>query len=173
MEETNMKRMILLALIVAGGVGPDASWSSLPASAQEYRAGGLLISRPWAKPSLAGVNTGAVFVTIRNEAQEPDRLIAAKGDLAAKIELHTHVQENGVVRMRRLEGGIDLPAGKTVELKPGGLHIMLIDLKTPLQEGARPALTLVFEKAGELPIEVMVTKEPAAHGQGSPASKMP
>ena len=97
-------------------------------------------------------------MTIHNTGAEADRLIRAESPVSERVELHTHLQENGVMRMREVEA-IDLPAGAATELKPGGLHVMFMGLKEPLVAGQTIPLTLHFETAGTLaltlPVEAM------------------
>ena len=103
-------------------------------------------------------------MTIMNHGAA-DRLISAAAPISAKTELHTHINDNGVMRMRKIPA-IDLPAGETVTLKPGGLHVMFMGLKAPLQEGGSFPLTLTFEKAGTVTVQVSVKKAGAmSHGK--------
>ncbi len=125
--------------------------------------GSLTIHHPWARavPS-AAVRNSAAFFTIENKGA-PDRLLAVSGTVADKIEIHTMVREAGVMRMREVKA-LDVPTNGKVELKPGGLHIMLIGLKAPLKEGDRFPLTLRFEKAGEVKLDVLAEKGHHHHG---------
>lgn len=104
---------------------------------------------------MSGANSAA-YMIIRNTGSEPDKLIAASSDVAKTIELHTVIEEGGVMRMRPVEGGIDIPANGQVELKPGGFHVMLIGLTRDLNAGDSVQLTLTFEKAGQIPVTVQV-----------------
>ncbi len=136
-----------------------------PARAHEYRAGELLIDHPWARPTAPAQKVGAGYLTIRNQGGEADRLVAARTPLVPMVELHTHeIDAQGVARMRQIEA-IDVPAGTTVELMPGGLHLMLMGLAEPLREGTRFPVTLTFERAGEVEVEMQV-EPPAAGGHG-------
>jgi copper(I)-binding protein len=109
---------------------------------------------------------GAGFLTIKNATGQDDRLIGAQADIAKTVELHTHVKDGEVMRMRRVDA-IPVPAGGVAELKPGGDHVMFINLTRPLAEGQKVAVTLVFEKAGKKQIEVPVVPiggaAPAGH----------
>jgi copper(I)-binding protein len=98
----------------------------------------------------------AAYMTIENPGPADDRLVAARSDVAARVELHTHVLEDGIAKMRALAEGVATPAGASVAFAPGGLHVMLMGLSQPLTPGARFPLTLVFERAGELTVEVEV-----------------
>jgi copper(I)-binding protein len=103
-------------------------------------------------------------MTLRNRGAAPDRLIAAASPVARVVELHTHIREGEVMRMRPVPD-IPVPAGQTVELRPGGLHVMLIGLTAPLVEGARVPLTLRFERAGEVAVDLAV-EAAGARGAG-------
>jgi copper(I)-binding protein len=99
---------------------------------------------------MGGAN-GAAYMTIRNTSGEPDRLIKAQSDVAKTVELHTVIQENGVMQMRPVEA-IDVPANGEAVLKPGGFHVMLIDLTRDLKPGDKVDVTLQFERAGTLKV---------------------
>ncbi len=114
-----------------------------PLTVADARARILLPSRP-----------GAAWLTIRNAGGE-DRLVGAESPAAARVELHTHIHEGGVMMMRKVEG-VDIPAGGEAALEPGGDHLMLFGLKAGLKTGDRFPLTLLFEKAGAVTVEVRV-----------------
>ncbi|MYB39977.1 copper chaperone PCu(A)C [Candidatus Saccharibacteria bacterium] len=114
-----------------------------PLTVEDARARILLPSRP-----------GAAWLTIRNAGGE-DRLVGAESPAAERVELHTHIHEGGVTMMRKVEA-IDLPAGGETVLESGGDHLMLFGLKGGLKAGDRFPLTLLFEKAGALTVEVRV-----------------
>jgi hypothetical protein len=100
---------------------------------------------------MAGANSAA-YMVIRNTGSAPDKLIAARSDVAKTVEIHTVIEENGMMQMRPVEGGIEIPAGGEVELKPGGYHVMLIGLTRDMNAGETVQITLQFETAGEIPI---------------------
>lgn len=133
--------------------------------AHDFRAGDLVIDHPYATPSLPGTKNGAAyFRSIRNSGTAPDRLVSARTDAAARVELHTMRTDGDVMRMREVPA-IELPAGQEVQLRHGqGHHLMLIDLKQPLVVGDRFDLTLVFEKAGEKTVKVWV-QQPRSSGK--------
>ena len=112
------------------------------------------VEQPWARPTVEGQMAGGAFLKIQNVGGA-DRLLSASSSAAGMVQLHTMSMEGDVMKMREVEA-IDLPAGKTVELRPGGLHLMLMGLKSPLKEGSKVPLTLKFEKAGEVKVEVPV-----------------
>ncbi len=113
------------------------------------------VEQPWARASVG--KNGATFLTMVNKGNSDDRLVAAKADVSNRVELHTHIMEGNIMRMRQVEA-IPVPAGKTVMLKPGGLHVMMIGLNKKLEEGQSFPLTLVFEKAGEVTVTVPIMK---------------
>ena len=123
------------------------------AGAEDFKIGSLTIDQPWARASVT--ETGAAYMTITNNGTTPDELVSAAAPVAGKVELHTHIAEGDVMRMRPV-GEIDIGAGQSAMLKPGGLHIMLMGLKTPLKEGETFPLTLTFKKAGEVTVDVPV-----------------
>jgi copper(I)-binding protein len=142
-----------------------------PAAADGIANTGIAISQPWARATPGGAKVAAGYVTITNAGQAPDRLIGGSTTVSAALELHDTSLVDGVVRMRRIENGIALAPGATIRLEPGGMHIMLIDLKTPLTAGHRIEGTLTFEKAGTVQIvyEVAPIGAPAL-GSSSPSS---
>ena len=138
-----IRRLILAALAAAIAV---------PAIAHDYKLGALEISHPWTRATPATAQSGGGFLTITNKGTAPDRLIAARSTVSDKVEVHEMKMDGNVMRMRELEKGLEIPAGATVMLKPGGYHIMFMGLKAPLAKDAKVPVTLVFEKAGSLDI---------------------
>lgn len=104
---------------------------------------------------MGGANSAA-YMVIRNTGAAADRLVAARSDVAKTVEIHTVVEENGMMQMRPVEGGIEIPAGGEVTLKPGGYHVMLIGLTRDMKAGENMQLTLQFEKAGEVPVTAAI-----------------
>jgi copper(I)-binding protein len=130
-----------------------------PALAQPagaYRTGSLTVEAPWSRATPGGAQVGVGYMRIVNRGPEPDRLIGGTVAAAGGLELHETTTADGVARMRPLQGGLVIPPGGSVEMKPGGLHAMLVDLKRPLKEGETIVGTLVFEKAGTVAIEYRV-----------------
>lgn len=135
-----------------------------PARAHDYTLGDLAIGHPWARVSAA--TNGAAYMTITTRGGA-DRLVAVSAPIAARAELHTHVMDGNVMRMRQVPA-IAVQPGAPAALAPGGLHVMLFGLKEPLVEGLEFPLTLTFEKAGSITVEVGVQKGPAEGGHGMP-----
>jgi periplasmic copper chaperone A len=123
---------------------------AVPAQAQEVKAGDLVITQPWSRATPGGAKIAGGFLTIENKGAAPDRLVSGSGDVAGKVEIHEMAMNNGVMTMRPLDKGLVIEPGKTVKLAPGGYHLMLMDLKTPLKQGEKMPLTLEFEKAGKV-----------------------
>ena len=139
------------------------------AMAQEFKLGGITVIAPWARATPGGVKVAGAFLEIRAAADVEDNLIGARSPAAGTVELHNHVNDGGVMQMRKLDA-IPIKGAQSVVLKPGGLHIMLMDIKAPLKEGDKVRFTLVFEKAGELTIEVPIAKIGAAGPNASTGS---
>jgi copper(I)-binding protein len=130
------------------------------AHAHEFKLGAIKIGHPYARATVAG-QPGGAFLKLDNAGAD-DRLLSAQTELASRAELHTMAMEGDVMRMRQVDA-IALPSGKTVELKPGGMHLMLFGLKEPLKSGDKFPLTLRFEKAGEVTVTVNVEAAGADH----------
>lgn len=135
-----MKKVILAAALMMLAV---------PAFAADMEIAGPFMR---AAPMVGG--NGAAFLTIRNHGNA-DRLVAAEADISRSVELHTHIKDGDVFRMRKVDA-IAVPMHGTVDMKPGGDHVMFIGLKEPVKEGRKVTMTLVFEKAGKVAVEVPV-----------------
>jgi len=131
------------------------------AAARDYALGDIVIGRPWSRAAPAG-GTGAGFMTLRSSGPA-DRLLGASSPVARVAEMHTHIRDGDVMRMRPV-AEIPIAPGQTVTLAPGGLHIMLIGLTGPLAIGSRVPLTLRFERAGEVTVQLTVERAGAATG---------
>ena len=138
--------------------------AALPAAAHDYKLGTLEIATPWTRATAPTAKSGGGFMTITNKGSTADRLVAARSTVSAKVEIHEMKMDGSVMRMRELEKGLDIPAGATVALKPGGFHIMFMELKAPFAVNGKVPLTLVFEKAGSIDVEMSVE----AMGAGAP-----
>lgn len=142
-----MTPCIALALIAA---------LAAPASAQITRKSSITAVDPWSRATSPRANIGAGYVTIRNTSAQPDRLVSATSPRAAKVEIHTMSLNDGIMRMRPLPNGLEVPAGGEASLAPGGNHVMLIGLKSPLRAGERIPATLRFARAGDVRIAFQV-----------------
>ena len=148
--------MIALTLLAGALLAGAPSNATPPAGAQEARLGDLTVRAAWAAPSSLSRRTGSVYLTIVNGGARDDQLIAAHTDAAEEVELRSHRVGEVVSRARRVSA-VKLPATETVVLRPGGEHVALIDVKTPLKPGDRLSVLLMFEKSGLLTVSVPVT----------------
>lgn len=139
---------------------------AVPAFAQDARKGSITTADPWSRATAPRASVGAGYVTIRNSGTQPDRLVSATSPRAARVEIHTMSLDDGIMRMRQLPNGLEVPAGGEASLAPGGNHIMLIGLKAPLKEGERVPATLRFARAGAIKVHFKV----AAAGAPGPGA---
>jgi len=130
-------------------------------------AGDLKIEKPWTRATPPNAKVGGGYLTITNTGSGADRLVSASSAIAAKVEIHDMKVTDGVMKMRPLKDGLEIPAGETVTLKPGGLHVMFMKLAEPLKEGEMVKATLNFEKAGTVDVMFPIAKigaKSAGHG---------
>ncbi|SDU06263.1 hypothetical protein SAMN05216296_1558 [Pseudomonas pohangensis] len=132
------------------------------ATAHEFTVGSLRIDHPWSRALPPNAPAGAAYMVIHNEGTDADALVSASTPIADKAELHTHVMSGEVMKMQQVES-VAIPAGGEARFAPGGNHVMLFGLKKPLVAGESFPLTLVFEKAGAVDVEVKIEQDaPAA-----------
>ena len=143
----------LAATLVAGVLAVAVAG---PAAAQSYKAGSLVIEAPWSRATPGGAQVAGGYLTVTNTGSAPDRLVGASLSIASRGEVHEMSRDGAVMRMRPVEGGLEIKPGTKIELKPGGYHVMFMDLKQPLKQGDRISGTLQFEKAGAVPVEFAV-----------------
>ena len=156
-----MNRRLFLQLAAASSL--TAASILAIASAGRAQGEGIEVRDAFARATIGNATSGAVYLTIVNHASGPDRLVSASTPVAARTDLHMTVRDGDVVRMRRLET-IEIEAGGTVAFEPGGAHVMLSGLAAPLVEGESFELTLEFEAAGALRLEVPVGSIAAGAG---------
>lgn len=120
----------------------------------EFRVGQIKVENPYTRATVAGQKVAGGFMKIENKGAA-DQLISASSPIAAEMQLHTMSMEGNVMKMREVKA-IDVPANGSVDLKPGGLHLMFMDIKAPLKAGESVPVKLKFQKAGELEIKVPV-----------------
>ncbi len=133
---------------------------ALPAFAGDYHLGKLKISEPWSRATPGLGKNGAAYMTISIHGTDPDKLTKISTPVAKKAELHTHLMENNIMVMRRIDA-LEISPGSPSVMRPGGLHVMLMGLHAPLKKGGKFPLTLTFEKTGQLKSEATV------HGIGA------
>lgn len=141
-----LKRRLAASLLAIALFAAPASW------AQSYKLGSLEIEQPWTRATAPTAPTAGGFFKIVNKGTAADRLVSARSAASAMVEIHEMKMDGNVMRMRELEKGLEIPAGGTVVLQPGGYHVMFMQLKEPFKEGAKVPVTLVFEKAGSIDV---------------------
>jgi periplasmic copper chaperone A len=149
-----MKQLLTLTFMLALGAAP--------ALAQEFKAGDITIDKAWARATPKGAEVGAGYLTIHNNGAAPERITGGSADFAG-VELHEMSMAGGVMKMRELKDGLEIPAHGAVTLAPGGYHLMFTGLKQPLRKGDVVKATLTFEHSGALLVEFPV------HGVGASA----
>ena len=135
---------------------------ALPTPAHAQEAGGLVVSQPWARATPPGASVGGGYATIRNTGPEPDRLVGFASPLAERGEVHEMSVESGIMRMRPMPV-VEVKPGESLVLKPGGLHLMFMELRAPLRQGEPVKGVLRFERAGPIEVEFGVAR-PGAPG---------
>ena len=123
------------------------------AAADDAQVGALQIFAPWSRATPKGAAVGGGYLKITNTGTMPDRLMGGSTDIAGRLEVHEMSMSGGTMKMRQLSNGVEIKPGETVELKPGGVHIMFMPLKQQLQQGQKFKATLQFEKAGKVDVD--------------------
>ena len=154
---TNFRSAKLIAFAFAAAFAMTAG-----ALSHEYAAGQIKVFHPWSRATAPGAGTAAGYMKIINQGAKPIRLLGGSTVAAAKVEIHAMSMDGGVMRMRPIGDGLVVPAGGQIELKPGGLHLMLIGLKHPLVEEEFEPLTLNFDGGVNVNIELYIESMGAA-----------
>ena len=158
-----MTRYSVLALALA------LSGAAAPALAQEYKTGDITVDKAWSRATPKGAGAGAGYLTIHNNGATPDKLTGGSADFGA-VEIHEMKTDNGVMKMRELKDGLNIPAHGTVRFAPGGYHVMFTHLTKPLAKGDKVTATLTFEHAGsvavEFPVEAVGAAAPSPEAGG-------
>lgn len=164
--ESRLGLPLLLAFALLGCSKPAAeapiAATAAPATMDHGDSASLAVHVPWARPTSPIATVGAAYLTITNHGMGPDRLLGASSPVAAQVQLHGSSDDNGVMRMRPVDGLEIAPHG-TATMEPGGMHFMLMELAAPLVAGSRFPLTLKFEHAGEITVDVVVQDGAGAH----------
>lgn len=147
-------RLIQLSMLLG------ATLLGTQALAHDFTAGDMHIIHPWSRALPPVAPTGAAYLVLENKGEQADRLIAATSPIAGRVELHEHIHQDGLMKMQQIDS-VEIAPGAAVEFKPGSHHFMLFGLQQPLTEGSSYPMTLSFEQAGDVEIEVKVTGEPA------------
>lgn len=159
----------LTILAAGGGQGGHAMNHGAAAAGDAVTAGDIEIASAWARAMLSGQKAAGAYLTVTNKGGAADRLLGGSSPAAGKVEVHTMEVVDDVMTMRPVEGGLEIPAGGTVELKPGSYHVMFMDVAKPFAEGDTVPVTLRFEKAGEVELSLPVRVVKGAgqnHGHG-------
>ncbi len=128
-------------------------------------AAGLMAVEPFAFETAASAKAGGAYVSIMSHGGA-DRLLDAQSPVAKRVEIHTHIKDGDVMRMRKVDGPLPVTADEPIKMGPGGIHVMLMGLNNPLDAGTTIPVTLIFEKAGEMTVDVPVIKRSAKTGHG-------
>ncbi|MFO1147927.1 MAG: copper chaperone PCu(A)C [Alsobacter sp.] len=166
--------MTIPFLARAALLAPLLTFAAIPSQAHEYKAGSLEIVHPWARATPGGAKVGGGYVKVTNHGAEADRLVGGSFDRSERVEIHEMGMKDGIMTMRPVAGGLEIKPGETVELKPGGYHIMFLNLSSPLKQGDKVPATLQFEKAGAVKVEFSVaplgatSDSDASHGHTAP-----
>lgn len=142
-----------------------------PSLARDYKLGSLEIEQPWSRATPPTAPAAGGFLKITNKGATADRLLSAKSAASARTEIHEMKMDGSVMRMRELEKGLEVPAGGSVTLAPGGYHLMFMQLKEPFKQSTKVPVTLVFEKAGSIDVELDVVAMGATPAGVAPAGQ--
>lgn len=139
--------------VTAGQASTDhAGMKAKTAGADVFKVGDLTVASPWTRATPGGAKVAGGYLKVTNNGKSPDRLVKATASIADRMEIHEMSMVDGVMKMRPLANGLTIKPGETVELKPGGFHLMFMDIKQPLKQGEVVKATLTFEKAGTLEV---------------------
>ena len=152
-----MKHSSLLPLALALAV------CAAPALAQEFKAGDIVIEKPWARATPKGAEVGVGYLTILNNGAAPDTLTGGSAGFAT-VEIHETKTEGGVMKMAEMTNGLDIPAHGTIRFAPGGYHVMFTHLTKPLTKGEKVQATLTFAHAGPVTVDFNVEGVGASSG---------
>jgi periplasmic copper chaperone A len=130
--------------------------STIAAGAHSFNKGDITVGHPWARATPEGADAGVGYVKITNAGKQADRLTGGSFNGDGVVEIHEMKMDGDVMKMRQLKDGLEIAAGATVELKPGGNHLMFTGLKSAIVEGPKVKGTLNFEKAGAIDVEFMI-----------------
>jgi copper(I)-binding protein len=150
MKENIMARF--LAIVLAALL----SLAVFPAAAQQFKGGDITIDKAWSRATPKGAAVGVGYLVIHNHGATADRLTGGSADFASGVSVHEMTKDNGVMRMRELTAGLEIPANGEIALSPGGYHIMFTGLKQPLEKGGNVKASLTFEHAGTIAVEFAV-----------------
>ncbi|UWF66633.1 MULTISPECIES: DUF1775 domain-containing protein [unclassified Brucella] len=148
---------VLAAASTDEHAGHDAMSEHMNHAAMPTKVGDLVITSPSVRAMVPGAKVAGGFLTIANDGKKADKLVSVSAPGVKRVEIHEMTMQDQIMKMRKLEGGLDLPAGKTMQLKSGGYHLMFIEPEHPYEEGETVPVTLEFKKAGKVEINFPVT----------------
>jgi copper(I)-binding protein len=154
---SRLVRAVLAVAAIAAIAAPGHD-----AFASEFKVGAITIETPWSRATPGGAKVAAGYLTIKNDAATPDRLVSVSADIAGSAGIHQMSMADGMMKMRELTDGLPIPAQGSVALAPASYHLMFLDLKKPLKEGETFPTTLTFEKAGTVSVTFAVKGTGAA-----------
>jgi hypothetical protein len=155
---------MLRSILIGAALSASLFGSAFAEEPRTYKVGSVVIEAPWARATPAGAKVAAGYLKITNTGQQPDRLTGGSLPLATDVEVHEMSMTNGVARMRKLQQGLEIKPGQTIELKPGSYHLMFMGLHGALKDKETIKGTLVFEKAGSVEVEYRVAPIGAQSG---------
>ena len=170
-----MYRPLMTTLSTAALVAASLTMTA-PAWSHDYQLGELHIDHPWSRETPAGAGVGAGYMVIRNMGDTADALIGGETAIAGRVEIHEMAMEEGVMKMRPLADGLEIPPGGEVVLEPGGYHIMFMELEEQIVEDQSFSAMLMFRDAGAVEVEFDVEsigaresggEDHSGHGHGS------
>jgi len=141
-----------MARLHALGLATLITSAVFPAIAQEFKSGDITIDKPWSRATPKGADVAAGYLVIHNNGATSDKLVGGAADFAGKLEIHEMSMDNGIMRMRELKSGLEIPSHGEVKLGPKGYHIMFTNLKQPLKKGESVKANLTFEHVGSIPV---------------------
>ncbi len=158
-----MRRSLVAPLLALGLFAVPVAAA---AQVGDGRAGSIVVRDAWSRATPGGAKVGAGYLVVENTSTAPDRLLGAEAEVAGRAEIHQTTGSGGVSRMQPVEALVAAPGGR-IEFRPNGYHLMLVDLKRPLAQGQRFRGSLVFERAGRVPVEFEVRGIGARSGHGA------
>lgn len=143
-------------MAVLSGAAVVYATSISQVAAGDYDVGSIHISQPWSRATPKGAASGAGYMTLTNRGSAPEKVSCVSDEASAKCQIHSMTMDGGVMKMRPVEGGLEIKPGESVTLKPGGYHMMFLDLKHPLEQGQTVRATLKFDRAGTIEVDYPV-----------------
>jgi periplasmic copper chaperone A len=164
---TNIACRIISSSFAAAFAFASAQLAAPAAQAGDYDVGSIHIAQPWARATPKGATSGAAYMTITNKGAVSNRVNCVSSDASGQCQIHSMTMEGGVMKMRPVEGGLEIKPGETVTLQPSGFHVMLVALKHPLEKGQTVKATLKFDLVDvEFPVAAIGAPAPGAAAGG-------